>query len=348
MKRLLAWLVLSALILNSCSNEYLDYHKDQLNFKSESDVAAKEDVQFKIEDIEVRDLEVVWITPDKTLLEKLVSKIENAQQRVYLEVYILTEKRIIKSLKDAKQRWLDVRVIVEKNVYWAWNMNKKSFDALVSAWIDVRYANNWNYRYTHAKFFLIDDAYVISTGNMSFSTFAYNKDLLLFWNDKEDIAILEELFKKDSKWEKFIKCDAALVISPKCPREQFMGILGSAKESIYVYAETLDDYEIEALLVKKDKEWADVKILLWDINKIKSNKEPLERLQKLWINIIAPKKPYIHAKALFIDWKIAYVGSINFSTNSIENNREIWMIFKNDIIVDKLKNEFLTIFLNKQ
>ena len=44
------------------------------------------------------------VTPDKKYLDRIVSQIDEAKKRVYLEVYMLTEKRIIKALKDAKHR----------------------------------------------------------------------------------------------------------------------------------------------------------------------------------------------------------------------------------------------------
>ncbi|EKE29654.1 MAG: hypothetical protein ACD_2C00130G0005 [uncultured bacterium (gcode 4)] len=347
MKKLSVLLIALLLLLNSCSNEYIEYHSAQLYGHNSEKTVSKNDFFFNVENVQYREFEMS-MTPDKKLLDVLISKIDNAKKRIYLEVYILTEKRIIKALKDAKSRWLDVKVILEKNVYWAWNINRKSSDTLTSSWVSVTFANNWNYRFTHTKLFLIDDEYVISTWNMSFSTFSTNMEIMLFGKDKKDLSILEEVIDKDIDWEKFVKCDDSLGISPSCPRSQFMNSLTSAKKSIYIYAETFDDPAIEALLIQKDKEWVDVRVLLGDVKKIKSNSAPLTRLKSSWINIIAPKKPYIHAKVFIIDWKFAYVWSINFSTNSIENNREIWIIFKNDSIIGKLQNEFLTNFSNKQ
>jgi phosphatidylserine/phosphatidylglycerophosphate/cardiolipin synthase-like enzyme len=42
-------------------------------------------------------------------------------------------------------------------------------------------------------------------------------------------------------------------------------------------------------------------------------------MKAAWINVIAPKKPYIHAKSFIVDNDILYIWSINFSNNSMGN-----------------------------
>jgi phosphatidylserine/phosphatidylglycerophosphate/cardiolipin synthase-like enzyme len=48
----------------------------------------------------------------------------------------------------------------------------------------------------------------------------------------------------------------------------------------------------------------------------------------------------MHAKAILVDEKYLFIWSINFSTYSIDRNREIWILIKNKNIID----EFLAIF----
>ena len=52
------------------------------------------------------------------------------------------------------------------------------------------------------------------------------------------------------------------------------------------------------------------------------------------------KTRYIHAKAVIIDGKIAYIGSCNFYPHSLSFNREIGVITKNQQAVQKLKDTF--------
>jgi phosphatidylserine/phosphatidylglycerophosphate/cardiolipin synthase-like enzyme len=53
-------------------------------------------------------------------------------------------------------------------------------------------------------------------------------------------------------------------------------------------------------------------------------------------------KPGIHAKSILIDEKYLYIWSVNFSSYSMDQNREIWLILKNEDII----RQFITIFNN--
>jgi phosphatidylserine/phosphatidylglycerophosphate/cardiolipin synthase-like enzyme len=48
----------------------------------------------------------------------------------------------------------------------------------------------------------------------------------------------------------------------------------------------------------------------------------------------------MHAKAILIDSEYLFIWSINFSDNSIDKNREIWILIKNNEII----NDFLYIY----
>ena len=50
--------------------------------------------------------------------------------------------------------------------------------------------------------------------------------------------------------------------------------------------------------------------------------------------------PYPHAKVLLIDDKYLIVTSINFSSNSMNRNREIWTISMDKNAIDKFKKVF--------
>lgn len=69
-------------------------------------------------------------------------------------------------------------------------------------------------------------------------------------------------------------------------------------------------------------------IYMGNIEKYPANEDDIEELVSYGIQIETPKNPYIHAKTIFVDEHIGYVGSINFTTNSIENNREVGIIFE--------------------
>lgn len=335
-------IIFSLFALESCYNEYFDYHE-----KTNTQTIASWSWVFDIANIEERELDL-YSTPDKKVLETLIGHIRWTKKILYIESYILTDKDIIKEVIESKKRGVEVRVILEKNVFGAWNMNKKTFDNLQENGIEVVYSDNGNYTFTHSKMMIFDDEYLISSWNFSHSMFVTNKEFLLFWKNNNDFLLLKNVFLNDFNHIYYNSCNNTLVISPVCPRNQLESLLNTADKSIYIFAELISDDKIEKILMDKAKKWVDIKILLWDIDKVSGNKEKLDILKNAGIKIFSPKKPFIHAKTILVDNKFIYIWSINLTTNSIENNREIWIIFKNDKIADKIENEFSIIFSNVQ
>jgi phosphatidylserine/phosphatidylglycerophosphate/cardiolipin synthase-like enzyme len=54
--------------------------------------------------------------------------------------------------------------------------------------------------------------------------------------------------------------------------------------------------------------------------------------------------PYMHARAVVVDGKVAYLGSISLSPNSITFNREMGMILRRQVFVRKLEAQFRSDF----
>jgi hypothetical protein len=56
-----------------------------------------------------------------------------------------------------------VKIIMEKNVYMANNINKKAYDEFVKNNIEVVWSDSSDYALNHSKFFIIDDEIILST-----------------------------------------------------------------------------------------------------------------------------------------------------------------------------------------
>ena len=185
-----------AIFLSSCTNEYWQFHEQKQTLEIEKQTSESALNDFSVSQIEDREVEILT-TPDKKILDRLVSIINGAKQAVYVEVYILTEKRIIQALKDAKKRGIDVRVILEKNVFGATSINSSTFKTLQSAGIEVTYDNSKLYNFVHTKLLLIDDTYVITTGNLSYASFTTNREFYVIGKNEADFKVLRSIFLAD-------------------------------------------------------------------------------------------------------------------------------------------------------
>jgi phosphatidylserine/phosphatidylglycerophosphate/cardiolipin synthase-like enzyme len=54
----------------------------------------------------------------------------------------------------------------------------------------------------------------------------------------------------------------------------------------------------------------------------------------------SPALPYMHARAALVDGEIAYLGSLSLSPDSITFNREMGLIFRDEVLLRKLQAQF--------
>lgn len=326
-------LILFILFGISYAEEYFLFHNEWKDQTKEAEQTKNTLSNFSFEDIrEIENIEI-FKTPDKNLLKTIVKKIEEAKNRVYIEAYIFTEKDLRSALIKAKKSWVDVKVIMEKNVYMANNINKKTYDEFVKNNIEVIWSDGADYALNHSKFFIIDDEVILSTWNLSYSMFSKNRDILLFIKDE---VILEKILKNfmfDFKKDKNHIYDNNLVLSPFYSREKIEFLINSAKKDIKLYFPYFGDDKLQSILEDKLDSNINIKIVTDKKN------EKVEEFNNLWFEVKVLQKHTEHAKIIIVDWLYAYIWSINFSSYSLDKNKETWILIKNESVIKKL-NEF--------
>jgi len=344
MKRFFVFLCL--FILFSCKSEYSDFHSQSYKYSEILKENSILEENFSLDLLENIDWLSIRHTPDLWLLDELVDRINSANNRVYVEVYIFTEKRLRRALKNAFVRWVDVKVLLEKNVYMAPSLNNKTYNKLKNVWIDVRYSNTHNYSLNHTKMMIIDDDVIISTWNYSYSSFRNNREFFLFLeNNDYFLEVFLEIFNNDFEWNKFLHSKNELILSPYNTRYKFNTLLNSAKESIKIYSLNFSDTKIKDLLINKAKD-VDIYIIFPSLDKVSNNEKSIDELISNWVWVRYLSSPSNHAKAILVDDKYLYIWSVNFSRFSIEENREIWLLIKNKDIIWKFLEVFNKDFNN--
>ena len=289
---------------------------------------------FTLGDIKDLDETSFYYTPYKKLLDKIVDKILNSKDRVYLEVYMLTETRIKQALIDAKNNWVEVKVILEKNPYKANSINNKHFKFLQDAWINIVWSNPDLYSLNHSKFIIIDNEVILSTWNFTYSTFAFNRDLFLFSKDQNLLNNLLFIFNWDFLWKNTNIYSDNLVLSPSYSRNKFEILFSEAKSSIDLYFQYLSDEKLENLLIKKSKQWVKIRVIVSE-DFYNEEKTKITNLWNIWIEIKPLLDSKNHSKAILIDSKYLFIWSVNFSSYSLDKNREVWIILTNEDIISK-------------
>lgn len=325
--------------------------------KNESISEQKVVTQWKLEDFsleKIRELEDTefYYTPYTWLLTKIVDKINDSKEKVYVEVYMLTETRIKAALIKAKARWVDVRVILEHSPYMAVTLNQKHFKELDEKWVDIVWSNPKNYALNHSKIMIVDDELILSTGNFTYSTFAHNRDLFLITKDENMVSIYTEVFLKDYEWEEFQIYDDNIILSPYSSRSKLSTMIEWAEYNIKMYAQYLKDEKLFSVLKKTAESWVSVEIVLsknWYTDYIEKNnicwvqegdRQCDEFVHKNMIVSATTSKDKMHSKALLVDGKYLFIWSTNISTSSLDKNREMWILLSNTDIINKFVKVF--------
>jgi len=287
----------------------------------------------------------IFVEPDKGDYP-ITDAIKEAKKSVDLEVYMLSDRYVINSLIDAENRGVNVRVILEENPYKGYGANKSVKDKLSHYGIETKWANR-AYQLTHSKFLVIDGktGYIL-TMNLTKSSFTKNREFGIITESQPEVADLEKIFQSDWERKPYTPHDDALIVSPENSLTKIKGLIDSAKSEILVYAEEMEDPDIENLLIKKAKSGVKVNVILASPKFITSNEDSGKYLSQNFVNVKYLDYPFVHAKVLVADRSVAYVGSINFSTPSLENNREVGIFVSNKEVIDKIVSTFYNDFKN--
>lgn len=283
----------------------------------------------------------IFSTPNLDFLDQLVEEIDTAKQKVWVEIYIFTEKRLRDALLRAHARWVDVRVLLENNPYMTPYINDKHYGVFEKNKISVRWSDPLNYSLNHSKILFIDWYVYVATGNFSYSAFSKNRDFFIKISDPELSQSLSEIFLADFSHTLYNTSSPAIVLSPYNSRQKLESLVQSAEKSLDIYFPYIADTGLYDILLNQVQSWVQTRIIFWK-NVENDNPELVEKLKKAGAKIFFLEKPVLHAKAILVDSDILYVGSINFSRFSMDENREVGLLLRDPKTIE----DFLQIFKN--
>jgi cardiolipin synthase len=245
-------------------------------------------------------------------------------------MYNITHRDSRVVIKTLAKEWVQVKMIVEDDKYGP--------DEEEDPWgrgIQVRNDAKMHTNFIHAKTLVSDNFYVIQTANLTYGGFNDQREYYVIGNDPYILNNLKLLFEKDRRGEEIRPEDIHpnLIVCPIDCREKITWLLRWAKESIYVENQYLEDPEIIDILYSQKH---------LDLKMIFPKDEDNVKIDIWWLqwNIRLLTTPRIHAKAILIDHKYLVISSINFSTNSLDNNREIGIVLTNKEAINKFLNTF--------
>lgn len=288
-------------------------------------------------------------------IRPVIQGIQQAKSSIKMTMYMITHGSIIDALADSAQRGVNVQVMLEQNPFKANTAPgtdytpQQTFDKLNAAGVHVKWTNP-AYALTHQKSMVIDhNRAFIMTLNMSHSAFTKNREYGVIDSDPQDVAEIERVFDADWLYKKVPVSNPRLLWSPINSRDKIEGLLSDAQHQIFIEAEELQDSAIETLLIKKASAGLDVRVIMPTTEPLTLDQRAL-RAGFVKLRFLDPQKgqDFIHAKLILVDGQSAYLGSENFSTASLDYNRELGILinksrgYQEKDILSMLTNIFLT------
>ena len=271
----------------------------------------------------------------------ILDAINNAQQSVWLEDYLLTDTNVITTLENAAKRGLDVRVMLDPHPYGG-GTPTATINALNAAGAKAQTANP-AFTYTHEKTMILDGstAYIM-TLNFTYSAMnGKNREYGVIDTTPADVQGAINIFNADWSRVADTVSNANLVISPDNSRNQFLALINGATTSLVIEAEEMLDPTVEQAIASAAQRGVNVQVILPSPSGgSDSNASGIATIKAGGAKVEEDSQLYMHAKMMIADGKLAYVGSVNISTNSFDNNRELGVLFSDSTSISTLQQTF--------
>jgi cardiolipin synthase A/B len=255
-----------------------------------------------------------------------------------MTMYELSDPTAEQILIADHRRGVRVRVLLDRD-YSGGSVNQAAYTTLSAAEVPVAWANDSEI--FHQKTITVDgDESAVMTGNLTPQYYATTRDFVVMDRQPPDVAAIESAFATD--WSGSSPSPGQpgtdLVWSPGS-EPQLAALIRSAAHSVVAENEEMDSTPIEDALEADAERGVDVTVVMtadsdWNaaFSQLESNGVHL---------VLYPDTAsalYIHAKVIDVDSAKAFIGSENFSTASLNYNRELGLITSSASVLGPLNS----------
>jgi cardiolipin synthase A/B len=257
----------------------------------------------------------------------------SAKKSIDMTMYELTDITVTSALAKAQAAGIQVRVILDQNDEKT--ANTPAYNHLQENKVGVHWANP-AYAVTHQKTITVDQATsAIMTLNLTPDAYATTRDFAVITNNAADVAAIESTFNADYKNAAITPPTGEnLVWSPTNSASALLALINGASKSLLISQEEFSDTQIASALEAALKRGVTVTLVQENQeNKYNAVLTPLKQAgAKIAVYTSTdPKAYYIHAKSVLADYGTPqaklFLGSENFSADSLGKNRELGLIF---------------------
>jgi cardiolipin synthase A/B len=268
------------------------------------------------------------VLPDDTA-KPIVDAIEGAKRSVQIRMFLFTDPTLLDTVIAAKERGVDVRVMLNPARRSGESENKMARDALAAAGVQVRNSNP-AFDLTHQKSMVIDEAVgFVESLNWDTRDFTETRDYAIVTTHGEEVAEMIACFDADWARKKFHPVDGSrLIWCPDNGRGRLATFIDSAKDTLWIQNERYQDTVIIERLVRASQRGVKIHILARAPHTLHKGKlvegvGGLRIMHDVGAKIHKLKGLKLHAKMLLADGERGIVGSINLTPGSFDSRREL-------------------------
>jgi phosphatidylserine/phosphatidylglycerophosphate/cardiolipin synthase-like enzyme len=268
----------------------------------------------------------------------LYSFMSSARHSLDMTMYELSDTAAEQILIADHQRGVRVRVLLDE-AYSGKSVNQAAYSTLSSAGVPVAWADDSEI--FHQKTITVDGVEsAIMTGNLTAQYYPTTRDFVEMDSQAADVAAIESAFATD--WAGGAPSAGPpgvdLVWSPGS-EPQLAALINSATHTLAVENEEMDSTPMKDDLESDARRGVDVTVVMtadaeWD--------SAFAQLESDGVHVVlypdTSSALYIHAKVIDVDSTKAFVGSENFSTASLDYNRELGIITSSASVLGPLNS----------
>lgn len=268
----------------------------------------------------------------------LDSAILHARRSIDLSLYELSDPTIERDLIARARAGVLVRVLLNAD-YYGREENTAAASTLEAGSVHVAWAPAGTI--FHAKYVVVDgDAAYVGTGNLVASDYPSTRDFWVETTDGSDVAAITATFGSDFEHRSVAPVGAQGLLWSPGSTTVLVGLINSATHSLLVENEEMDNATIEAALSRAVARGVEVKVVMTYSSEWTG---ALDRLARAGVEVatLGPSQLYIHAKVICADCSAGggtvFIGSENFSTASLDYNRELGLITATPVAVSAVE-----------
>jgi len=265
----------------------------------------------------------------------LKNALSAATTSIHMTMYELSDSTVISTLESKSAAGLDVKVLLNQSFPSGDGSSASVYSELNSKHVPVEYAPS-RYQYTHEKALVLDGkTAMIMTMNAASSAFTGNREYVATDTDPDDVGEAEAIFEAD--WANMATATTGkLVTAPDNAETRLVEFIDGAGTTIDLEGEVFSSNAILQAIGRAQKRGVTIRVVLSDEPPTSAQTQAVNGMKQVGIPVVSVHTPDIHAKAIVIDGNRCYIGSENFTANSLENNRELGVLFNTASEVQKV------------